>query len=1646
MMTEQIIDYACDHSSFGIKTPVPHIIRRDAIDNLLYLIKGKSDFIFVVGETGIGKTVLLNQLIEEYDKKFVIKLLLSPHSYYSKDIDYIRQDICTQLSWLLHSKDPDYSGRETTQVLTSLVHALSNHLKQKTGKQFLFVIDGLNSSEMENYKVEILALFPFHIPGITFIFACNSNVLEKCYKDISSASQKIISYPVPIFNGEEISSVLSLTDKQDINLVTKTFSPIPRVLIMLKGLMDTGLPLGRILETYDEVNGDIFELEWAINSQNIEKVTLELALLAYSPFKLSFKQLQLYVKSETDCMVSLLTKITFVNIDDSKINISSTGIKKFIQEKLSVHKEDVELLIEKIFNEIEMPPTEQFDFLKYNLIKEDGKTVIEKIDDKTIISLFEKTKSINFTANLMELRYKAGIKLKDIKHTLKSSHMLSLAKGISEISVLESQLTFLLNKKDFDSAYNLVENSISIEEKIQLLSLIALKQKKENGEVDSNHLNQIGFLLDKLEVGYLSSEASLKIASAIFPLFPEKSFNIIRQVDEFGMAGSNQSDYIYARLYAENLINNKDQLEDVNIDNIALGDEVKQSINKLRDSLKDIDTFSMLDKIETMDITSGDKISMLSDMLLTFKSQSNSQEILNKCLDLIIETTDFYLSCTSLHKLSCAFIDCKKSQLAKENLARFTMLLIKASTQGPTLDFVQASINIAEYEYQTSTSLARIKDNYNYIINSISDGSQALKALLLFEKSMLKIKIKSFDGKISSSKENYLDQIIKYSAQHFHLLKDSIEVQVSIDFVKALNWAKRINTAERAIVAQYWAINHYLETENFSSKSVLRALSDIPNYKIEYVRLAVKLAKKLNVIGLHDLSESDFEKFLKVKNKLLNNIEKSVFISHLIVAIESNDSFDFHSEEKRKNLGLDLIKSFESIDSSWHKIDIGYELATILREKNEEIANQIERRVYDLQNEENTIKSKEIKNAYVRGVNLSIRANNVLLRNGFDEANNISIILKLIKNLGRSIEAVKLLATLISSTQLHCSENLSSRLIEKHAIPMLDDYEDNQSKEYILAFYNMCPVIYKYDQVMFMKLLDQICDLDVYNNCVKNTINYIFEKILLNDPFYQTDNHGYKLTYVEIKGIFTLIKKFNTDWFVYAYLKRLTNALKVKSQKIALNKNQIADISSFYDSIISLFPMVGGIQHNGYKLLCQALKLSFINEKDKLPWQKLVNESWSLKNLADEIFTCSSILSITNTMPLNNKKDELKNIIVKLNDLNFTLEKLDLIEHISHSCKDICKASTKKLLEDAISLTVKDDPQAYENKRKELVDAIYDIDPKLSGSITSLFDDDPARKNSIEETIKSKRSHESIIENFDKNGAQNIKRIELNQFERYCSKRLAKLNASKDARMKRTEIISKLDNLNQFDEESLFPIISYLIEAHAYTFNHSKSELHKEMQVIFEGIISNMNLMARIYKIKSGYITSVLPSDEGLSLAGTEQDISDTSNFILKWSQEYKIDSFIISEPYFSAEDFKFIADVLNRQFDKKITIITSMEMYKKLIGLAKERDMQIDEYLLSEWKDNICPDQNPRIEVIFVGTKEREDGIVHDRWWLNGSGSLAIKLGTSINGIGNKICSINKLTISEANNAYSLLEPILNKTLTQYKDEKVTIRIAMLD
>lgn len=497
-MAIQSLDHACDHSSFRINLPQHNVIRTDALENLKYQLKNKPKYIFVSGEPGIGKTILLNQFIEQSNKSKIIKLLLTPQSSFSKDISYIENDLCRQLSWLLFNEEPTIENLERPSFYSNLIQSLSYRSNRD---HFIFIIDGLNSKEMSGYREEILSLLPLHIPEITFIFSSNDEKLDTAFSQLlNNPSDKYYSYNVPIFNKSEMAELLDMCSEDEIETISKTFSPIPTVLLMLKELISKGRSLSNILDTHDDVNGNLYEMEWKLNSSNVDQIRYMIALIASSPFQLDLNTLEKHSELNSNELCEKLACISFVEITEGKASISSDGFRQFIKTKLIDLQNDVLKSIDSISKEIALPPTERLNLLKHSLENNKVDFIQEKTSDASIEIDFQETNSTNFASKLLEIKYKACVLQKDISETLKTSYLLSLTKGSSEIPVLETELNFLLKNENYQTAYNLAERSVSIEDKIQMLSLVATNQKNEYGEADNNQLNKIKFLLSKIKV------------------------------------------------------------------------------------------------------------------------------------------------------------------------------------------------------------------------------------------------------------------------------------------------------------------------------------------------------------------------------------------------------------------------------------------------------------------------------------------------------------------------------------------------------------------------------------------------------------------------------------------------------------------------------------------------------------------------------------------------------------------------------------------------------------------------------------------------------------------------------------------------------------------------------------------------------------------------------------------------------------------------------------------------------------------------------------------------------------------------------------------------------------------------------------------
>lgn len=133
--------------------------------------------------------------------------------------------------------------------------------------------------------------------------------------------------------------------------------------------------------------------------------------------------------------------------------------------------------------------------------------------------------------------------------------------------------------------------------------------------------------------------------------------------------------------------------------------------------------------------------------------------------------------------------------------------------------------------------------------------------------------------------------------------------------------------------------------------------------------------------------------------------------------------------------------------------------------------------------------------------------------------------------------------------------------------------------------------------------------------------------------------------------------------------------------------------------------------------------------------------------------------------------------------------------------------------------------------------------------------------------------------------------------------------------------------------------------------------------------------------------------------------------------------------------------------FDIDIKILSSLESYSELSN-AMVNDggfSDLDEYIEKFWKENICPDRNPRVEFVFCGTANDKSPVIHDRWWLSCDGGSGIKIGTSIGGIGKKISGIEKMSHLGTLDTLENLNEIFQKNMKEHKGHTTKYKSAMI-
>ncbi|KVW99877.1 ATP-binding protein [Shewanella frigidimarina] len=1628
-MSQPISEIECpsDYSLFSpIETNAFKIVRRSVqIDTIFHYLEDTS-VVYVSGPKNIGKTTILTQIFNDVKADSISLFISEDKSETITDSD-IYKDLYVQVKTMINGVESvDLDKEITKEELKKIFISLSYFVKKKKRKIY-FVLDGVFS--LECISKDFLADLFFMLP-VTDEFKYIISSGEDKPRNIMPV-KSVKNFSISVMDFDEVKELLPTVLDEDIILIKSGFGFIPERISTIARLVSSGVSIAAILQNPSNEFDALYETEW----NHVINDDLSLDIVGYLSFcigGLSVESLSMCTNKSTSEISLAINRVSFLFIGEQSVEFSSSGYKSFCKAKLNSKRNYYIDGIIAAINENESEGKLGRLPIYYNE-KGDNVAVLKHIDDKYICEVFESSYSLNEVHRNVNIGLEASI---NEGYGIKSAKFFHIKCGLSSINTSEalvSQLKCYLTENDIKSAIELIDSSKSNEEKLQLYCLYCIHMKDIGVDILDEIVNKVDFLFDKIDAKNLGVEKVTDIAADLLPVFPEKALKIINELDELDATGQNKSDYAFMKLSLVTLQRHGDSFTNDLNDTSSFGDSKVSMFEAVNVFKPNSPVTKIVEYIEQFK-EPGDKIFILREWLKRNSHNPNAILILEKTLIIIAETIDFSIDATLYSDISGCLMVCEpneKNVSFKKILAQIDRLRDK----GPTVDYCKVCLIIVFFELkcELKNGMLRLEALISYLLE-LNDNSVVLASFSIIDGFIVKniedcpldIKLK-----VKLEKDRIVQQLIDSDAYHIDVFKDAIwyEAQHSID--NAILWGGKLNNKLRRSKAISIALESYfknLKNSDKKEKSVNDLISLLRRVGEESDRESLYLlfVSKYEILNP---SKSNFKKIIRVVNKIEHSAIKVRCLVKLIsVCIELNIDFG----------GIELFKSYintaiDNVDANHNKIELCFFIHEKLFKSQFELANYFKSRAIEITTESGY--SNEGYSDYIlNAIDLSTRALFILIQNGVDDADDLNNMLESLEPVSSFIDRTRQLARLASAYQKGNQNSGAERIVEQKILPILDSYNQKKSKEFSFCAYFSLPIIFIYNPTLFHKYFNYIgehhCDLK--DKIVKRTIDYIYDNCLIGDPYEPIKNHKVLINYSSLLNIQTLINYLIDDGNIIYEIRRFFNAVNSLKKQKDISKTQISDIvEKLKDDFYGSFPREGFITHNGYEILLFAQVKNFDEKMETLTWQQLIEMARLIPNVSDRAFTISEIGSLLPDRQRDQKVDLYKEAEALIDELSSSLERVNRYRTLCDNSRVIDNSLAKSQLTKAFKLCGKNDIDENSRVRLQAIDMAHKFGQAFASSLVGMFDDDPARQKLIKQQMDSKRKDEDYKKRFEKN--ENLdSSISDSKVADLAWDQLGTINANSGHCSKGFDVGSYLSHLKSNDIVLYYKIISYYIHA-LYKLHPGKKNAVDLFRPIFNDFISNSRTVTSIYASKSSRIAQTDPVENKKYIVINDGEKEKAVEFMKKWFVENHGSNLTLIDPYFSLSDLEVVADVINKDPDVSLNIVTSLESYQSMV---RGFDDGLEPLITNYWNDSISKSSLPQINFLFISYGKDNKFPLHDRWWLANESTITV--GTSISGLGMRTSQISVLDLDNRIAVDDMVSPFLEKKQRFYQDEKL--------
>ncbi len=1452
-------------------------------------------------------------------------------------------------------------------------------LNRAKNQLIFFVFDGFENIPavyVDGIK-EILSPL-FNISNTRFLFSGDKEKVMKILPDSISVKQ---SNDLLRFQQNDIEGYLKKyfdpkIEQDDIDIIFKLSERglARQFTALTEKLKNDGL--GKIRFYYENMEKDFFseDYQW-IEQQKDKQLSLMIALLTFGEIPLNRQVVMQTLNISSEKMTELIEKCEkYVEENNNGvIALRSDDYRKYLYAKLIHLKTEIEILQIDLLEKSEDIGV-QFAFLPalYKHVKK-NKQLVDYLTSANVQHYIEDKKSQAALNEQCEYGYNACSNFQtQAAAFFRFAINRSVSHEIEKKELRDAEIEALIAIGDDEKAFALTQNVFLMEERLKSLLIVAQASQHLSDAMREEIDNQISSLVDSIDFEHIP-EKSLELAKLMLPIKMEKALEIIDKV-----AKVTKDRQTIDRLYTAISIsfNNEGKSEDImgrkaDIVNTKIEDDgLRQMAKVMKSIMRESTAIQVITKMQELP-TVNSQLIFLQYWIPNHRTQADVGDVVEYAIKLSINTSQTMMPKVSLLKSFCKPLpDMSEHQVRKVVSLLDAML---ATIKNPTVEYVKLVIQVASafVKFDKREAKDRLQNLYLEILDFKDYALQAhCKALILSKYNNLG-EVSDVEKWIASKNdlENEIlgdvSRVLDNSAYHLKVVEGPVTVLVCNAPNLVTTIIEKMNTAERKSRAYLLATQEYVwqtEIKKIDWQYLTSLYKKVTYDTIELNKPLYDLVNKIVEINDKDpkLLENVKNNYEEFFYKVEQAESKCFFFATLYVWLVQN----YNDVNFKRKLRKDLDDAWNIISIPSLKVDAGYQIVKILSA----ISMKSEAREYV--NKVESVRKNQLLSsisyivAYEQSFELYAHSLGILIRSGLCTNEDIDEFKKLMDYAGSESEAIILWSRVaLEYYAVNDIDNFNA-IMNKYVSHTIKEVFSKFAQKRIL--FNIAPALYLSSKAMFYERLKEY-DNRFANDCIEHVARYIQTKYPYPKYSHSDDIQAQKLEKKDYDYLLDLMWHTKDDGFVFSMTEILTKSIKSNLGKLLSRESINALLSELEKIVNERLPMVGGIQHDGYKIAC----LIMIEEvKGSLDVRKRKTDIDSIGNKADQAFLYAHMAC--HLKRTDDKSEFIDQAVLKTEGIDYTFDKYNRFALCLQNSFVSIKSKSHDIAMKVMNSLKLDKNSSYSDY-KRMLDLVRDHDVQLADSMLEQVDDDPARnqyKKRLKQEMESAKKIEAAQNDFEK-----VSKLTDDENRKLFEKQL-------DALIHKKSIIRDFDS-TQYILKTIYekPItdtqdtILYFIE-NLYQRNRSNKKYNILLREIHLSIVDNLKIVLSIAsgtKEKMERVANIMnegidKNDNFIPVGQGDKGVQQ----LLNWYKEHPVDILRIIDPYFKAEDLFIIKSMMDENNQLNCSILTN----------NMETD-PINDVFQRGW-NMYSAELQGRIEVKSCCYEHnRQKAPFHDRWYL---------------------------------------------------------------